>query len=90
MIVRYFADIRELTGENERRWSGSTDNLAQLLRDLGGCYGSRFHSRILTDSGLSETIIVLVNGRDIRHLKGLDTPLEPEDTVSIFPMVAGG
>lgn len=90
MIIRYFADIRDLTGENERRWTGTASTLAELLSDLGGYYGPRFRGRILTDSGLSETIIVLINGRDIRHLEGLNTPLGPDDTVSIFPVVAGG
>ncbi len=90
MQIRYFADIRDLTGENERRWTSPAATLAELLHGLGSCYGPRFHHRVFTGSGLSETIIVLVNGRDIRHLQGLDTPVGPDDTVSIFPVVAGG
>ena len=33
---------------------------------------------------------VLVNGRNIEHLEGKYTALKDSDTVSIFPMVAGG
>ena len=33
---------------------------------------------------------VLVNGRDIELAQGLDTPLEFNDQVAIFPPVAGG
>ena len=39
---------------------------------------------------LGAWVILLVNGHDLRHLQGLETPLRPEDVVSIFPPVAGG
>jgi molybdopterin synthase sulfur carrier subunit len=35
-------------------------------------------------------VIIMVNGRDYRHLQGLDTPLHPDDTVTLFPPIAGG
>jgi molybdopterin converting factor small subunit len=44
----------------------------------------------MPDGKLSATIIVLVNGQSAVHLDRLDTPLEPEDTVAFFPMIAGG
>ena len=33
---------------------------------------------------------VFVEGRNIRWLEGLATPLEPDQVVDIFPPVAGG
>ncbi|HWQ30252.1 MAG TPA: MoaD/ThiS family protein [Negativicutes bacterium] len=33
---------------------------------------------------------MLVNGRHIEHLQGLDTSLAENDEISIFPKVAGG
>ena len=35
-------------------------------------------------------MIILVNGRNILHLNGVQTPLNPDDVVAVFPMVAGG
>lgn len=32
---------------------------------------------------------MLVNGRRVEFLSGLDTPLKDSDTVQIFPVVAG-
>lgn len=48
-------------------------------------------SRILKDDGeLSSKVIVLVNGRDSRLFKRLDTVLRNGDTVTIVPVVHGG
>jgi MoaD family protein len=39
---------------------------------------------------LAEFVHVFVNGENIRHLFGLDTPLKAEDHVDIFPPLVGG
>lgn len=90
MKVRFFADIRDLTHQQELRWDRPTENLADLLRALGVRYGVAFERRLLEGDSLSPTIIVLINGRDTRHLAGLATALGPDDVVAIFPVVAGG
>jgi molybdopterin synthase sulfur carrier subunit len=45
---------------------------------------------VFSGAELSGEIIILVNGRNVRYLQGLETPLAADDEVSIFPMVAGG
>jgi len=35
-------------------------------------------------------LIVLVNGRNIKQLQGLDSPLNEGDTISLLPPAAGG
>ena len=49
-----------------------------------------FREAVFSGDELSAAIIILVNGRNVLYLQGLDTPLEAGDEVSIFPMVAGG
>jgi molybdopterin synthase sulfur carrier subunit len=39
---------------------------------------------------LTREIIIFVNGRNVRHLQMLDTPLKDDDEVAVFPMIAGG
>lgn len=91
MRIKFFASIRELTGEIDREWSDPAGNVRELLQQLTIYYGNRFQSKIFkSDGGLSEEIIILINGRDLRHLSGLDTQLAPDDSISIFPVVAGG
>lgn len=90
MQIRYFATIRTITGENALRWDQPEATLGELLRDLCVRYGDRFRSWVLDGNDLGQAIIILVNGCDARHLGGINTPLQPEDTIAIFPLVAGG
>lgn len=64
--------------------------LRELLDKLCSKYGKRFAEKLFVEDRLSDDIIILVNGRHISHLQGLDTKLEEKDEISIFPKVAGG
>jgi molybdopterin synthase sulfur carrier subunit len=91
MKVKFFATIREHTRAMEidvaEQGCGSVGGLLQHLCSL---YGRELCSLLLEDGKLGSKIIVLVNGRNVVHLQGMDTPLEKDDEVSIFPVVAGG
>jgi sulfur-carrier protein len=48
-------------------------------------------SRVLDDQGgLRRFVNVFVADEDVRFLDGLDTTLEPGQTISLIPAVAGG
>ena len=92
MRVRFFAYLREYTGcaEADVPYQETVGALAHTLCEL---YGKKLRQKIFpaaeTDK-LGPEIIVLVNGRHVNHLGGLSAPLNPEDRVDIFPVVAGG
>ena len=90
MLVKYFADVRTLSGRLEQEWSRPAPTLRELVLGLAEQHGAAFADRVMPGGRLSATIIVLVNGQSVVHLDRLDTPLEPEDTVAFFPMIAGG
>jgi sulfur-carrier protein len=90
MLVKYFADIRRLTGREQQQWTKAAPTVRELLRALAAEHGAAFEKRVLEGDDLSSTMIVLVNGQSLEHLRGMDTPLGPEDIVAVFPMVAGG
>jgi molybdopterin synthase sulfur carrier subunit len=89
MVIKYFAFIRDYTGSKEINFD-SCPTLRELLYKLCDKYGKRFSEKIFTGDRLSDDIIILVNGRHIDHLQGLDTSLLENDEISIFPKVAGG
>jgi molybdopterin synthase sulfur carrier subunit len=89
--VRIFATLRQLVGQKEvevQLQPGSTvgDILTQLAEqypDLG--------ERLLDEHGsLQSSINVLVNGRNISFLDGLDTAVQDGDRLALFPAVGGG
>ena len=89
VTVRFFATIREITGQKETVVAAST--LVDLLEQLAAKYGIRFHHAVYGPQGVSNEAIILVNGRHLEHLpNGLNTKLNRADTVAIFPLVGGG
>ena len=90
MEVRYFADIRPLAGTIEEERTSVPPTVNDLLAVLSAEKGPSFENRVFPGGKLSDTMIILVNGRNILHLNGVQTPLKPDDVVAVFPMVAGG
>jgi sulfur-carrier protein len=88
--IRFFATIREITGVSEIRWDEPTATLGELLHALSSRYGSTFRRWVLENDDLGKTVLVVINGHDSRHQGGIATPLHPDDTIAIFPAIAGG
>jgi molybdopterin synthase sulfur carrier subunit len=82
--------IRTYTGEAARRIDDAPADVRELLTMLAARYGTTFRRAVFAGAGLNPEVIILVSGRNVLHLKGLDTPLDASDEISIFPMVAGG
>jgi sulfur-carrier protein len=88
--IKYFADIRLLTGCAEETWTKAEPDLRSLLKGLAAKYGAAFEKRVFEGDQLSDTMIIFINGRDIVHLEGLGSPLKSDGEVAVFPVVAGG
>lgn len=69
------------------RGSDARSFLAELERRYGEGMSRLLHPR---GEELSELIYLLVNGKNILHLDGLDTALKDGDVVSLLPVTAGG
>jgi len=95
MRVRFFASLRNITGcvEEEIPYEETAGALAHSLCDR---YGAKLRQKIFVVEGsgveeeFSPEIIVLINGRHVSHLGGVAAPLNSNDRVDIFPMLAGG
>lgn len=91
MKLRFYAFFRDIVGKPEIEWTRPTATLGDLLRALCVQYGKEFSRWCMApDGSMSELVIIIVNGKDARDLQRMDTPLKPDDTVVIFPPLAGG
>jgi sulfur-carrier protein len=82
--------LRDAAGKMEEEWSLPEATLDDLLKDLVVRYGPEFSRWVYPNGALSDLAIILVNGRDVRHLAKGNTPLRSDDSIVIFPPVAGG
>jgi molybdopterin synthase sulfur carrier subunit len=90
MQIRFFATIRECAGVSEVRWDEPTATLGELLEALSVRYGPTFRRWVLEKDDLGKAVIVVINGHDSRHQGGINASLHPDDTIAIFPAIAGG
>jgi sulfur-carrier protein len=89
MKIKFFAYIRDYTREKQVNFE-YCETVHELLIKLCNKYGSKFEKIIFINDELSNEIIILVNGRHITHMDGINTRLTGNDEISIFPVVAGG
>ena len=87
--VRIPTPLRSFTGgADEVSCEGAT--VGELLQQLSERYEG-LAERILSDEGgLRPFVNVFLGSEDVRHLEGLDTPVEDGAVLSIIPAVAGG
>jgi molybdopterin synthase sulfur carrier subunit len=89
--IKLFATLRDIAGAKVLEVSFENVSIA---RDLTGqiCRVSPpLCDQLLTEEGeLTGQVHILVNGRNIMWLQGLDTPISEADNVVLIPPVAGG
>jgi molybdopterin synthase sulfur carrier subunit len=92
MIVNFYATLRQVVGSRKVDFilpQGST--LRQLLEEMVKRYPGLKIEMLDQQGNLYGHIHIFVNGRDSTFLDGsLDTILDSDDTISIFPPVGGG
>jgi molybdopterin synthase sulfur carrier subunit len=81
--------MRKLTnGQSVVELSG--DTVAQVFEALESSYPG-MQQQLYDDQGqLKRFIAVFVNGKDIRTLSQIETPVREQDEVYIVPAIAGG
>ena len=90
MEIRFYATLRPLVGGRSVQLEPQPATVAEVLARLVAEH-SGLEARILDEAGqVRRFVAVMLNGRDIRHLEGLNTPIPPNSDMDIFPPVAGG
>ena len=91
MRVKIFATLRPLVGAKEVEVDVKAgDTVRSVLEKLTTEYPA-LRKRVLDDDGnLQSSITVLVNGRSIKFLAGLNSTIQDGDQLALFPPVGGG
>lgn len=90
MKLKFYATFRYIVGQKgiNKKFTGTCSDLLRLLCEE---YGEKFKDAVFDKEGKFKKYVKLfVNNRNINDLNGMDTMLKDEDTVAIFPPIAGG
>jgi molybdopterin synthase sulfur carrier subunit len=89
--VKLFGSLRSVidgqTGRNAVEATG--DTVGEVLQELCTRYPG-LRDAIFHGHDLGPHIRVMINGRDIALLSGLETAVGENDQIAIFPPIAGG
>lgn len=87
--LRFFATFRSAVGQKSVERDYGVDTVGDLLAEIEAEW-PELSGELLRDGEIPGQVSVLRNGKDVHHLEGPATPVEPGDSISVFPPVAGG
>lgn len=91
MEVSFYATLRDIVGTKRVTFDLPPGATVKDLLDAASDRYEPLKALIwLPDGRVSDYVKVFVDGRESRHLQGLETPLAADSTVDIFPPAAGG
>ena len=91
MRVSFYATLRPLVGERSVEVPMSpAATVQELLEVVVERWPGLSDHLFDATGGLSRRVNIFVEGRNVRWLQGIETPLQPGQSVDIFPPVAGG
>ena len=90
MQIRFYATLRPLVGGRSVELSDPPDTIGGILERLS-CEHEGLRAQLFDEDGaVRRFVAIMVDGRDIRHIDGLQSRVSPESELDIFPPVAGG
>ena len=91
MQIRVYATLRDIVGRSTIEMPvGAGMAAGQVLTQLAGDHPGLQRKLWDADGQLTGFVTVLLNGRALDYLNGLDTLVADDDTMSLFPPVGGG
>jgi molybdopterin synthase sulfur carrier subunit len=95
MRMRVYASLRDLLGTSSidmplETPQGGVSTVGQVLERLTARYPALAEKLWDADHDLAGYVMVLLNGRSVEFLQGVDTPIADDDVIALFPPVGGG
>jgi sulfur-carrier protein len=92
MTVKFFATLKLKLGVASVSVDGGQDlTVGEAVRRAQEAVGRQFWSEVFAEDGATlPGAMVLLDGANITHLRGVDTPVGEAEVISIFPPAGGG
>ncbi len=91
MQIRVYATLRELMGSSRLEVPvGAGTTAGDVLATLTHAHPALGPKLWDGNQKLTGFVTILLNGRSIEYLQGLQTPVTEADVISLFPPVGGG
>ncbi|OGO27343.1 MAG: hypothetical protein A2W33_08010 [Chloroflexi bacterium RBG_16_52_11] len=92
MKINFYATLRQIVGTKQVDFDlAENSTIGMVLEQVIQRYPALRPELFAENGELYPYVQVIINGRHVAHLeKYLDTPLIPDDLVSLFPAVGGG
>jgi molybdopterin synthase sulfur carrier subunit len=91
MRIRTYATLRDLIGTSAIDLPlPDHTTIGDVLRRLAADYPPLGNKLWNPAGDLTGFVTVLLNGRAVEYLQGMDTPVTDDDNLALFPPVGGG
>ncbi|MGC9312948.1 MAG: MoaD/ThiS family protein [Sediminispirochaetaceae bacterium] len=91
ITVKFFTTLRILLRQAEIELDITSSTVRDLLQLCEQRIAQPFlHKLVNPQKEIIPGTIILVNGHNILHLEGLDTPISSGDQIALFPPGGGG
>ena len=93
VTLKMFGNLKTILAVSEHRIDvdGKGRTVGHVLESLTRQYGQQLRQELFDSDGkIKFGYTILVNGRNVASLSGLETELKDEDVVAILPVVDGG
>ena len=90
MSVIRLPSVLRANANGERAIEVEGETIGAAVQALVGRHPALAGQLLTPDGKLHRFVNVYLNGRDVRYLGGLDTPVEARDEIRLLPAIAGG
>ena len=92
VTIQAYASLGDILGSRNLKVFTSATTVEELVGFLAEQHGQSFRDKLMDSKAktLKGSFRILVNGRDIESLNGLETKISEGDKILFFPPVGGG
>ncbi|MFB6283104.1 MAG: ubiquitin-like small modifier protein 1 [Halobacteria archaeon] len=87
-VIKIPAVLSDTGGSRDVEVEGET--VIEAIESYTETDGPELEENVLDDGEIKEYINVYVNGKDVRNIQGVETPIESDDEIRVIPAASGG